>query len=173
MRGAELLERPALARERPQLELGGAERADLGACLAECLDRLAVAVRLGERLGPRELRLDPRPHVRGDAVLEVLVVDAEPFGEPGDRVGGRARLAALDLAHVLLREAVARELGLGQSRRDAQRAHAARHARGRAGRGRPVSGGRIAHPAVTQPATCLSVPRRGELDASSLGFMVK
>ena len=93
VRGAELLECPALARERPQLELGGAERADLRAHLAERVDRLAVAVRLGERLRLRELRLDTRPHVRRHAVLEVLVVDAEPLGEPRDRVGRRPCLA--------------------------------------------------------------------------------
>src|SRR4029079_13270601 len=104
--------------------------------LAERLDRLAVAVCLGEGLRPCEPRLDPRPHVGRHAVLEILVVDAEPagrrravveilvaaaepLGEPRDRVGRRPCLAALDLAHVLLRETLARELGLGQPRPDA------------------------------------------------------
>ena len=44
----------------------------------------------------------------------------ERDGEPLDRLGRRARLAALDLGDVLLREAVACELGLGQSGRDAE-----------------------------------------------------
>ncbi len=128
------------------------------------------------RRAPRPARacLDPRSHVGGHAVLEVLHVDAEPLCQPGDRVGGRAGLAALDLTHVLLGEACARELGLGQSRRDAQRPHAVADPAASRRRRRPVSGGRIAHPAVTQPATCLSaLPRRGELHASNLGFMVK
>src|SRR4029079_8149385 len=131
--------------------------------LAERLDRLAVAVCLGEGLRPCEPRLDPRPHVGRHAVLEILVVDNEPRGEPRDRVGRRPCLAALDLAHVLLRETLARELGLGQPGRDSEGAHALADA-ARTPRGSwPGSGGRVAHSAVTQAATSpTALPRWGE-----------
>ena len=52
-------------------------------------------------------------------------IDAEPFGEPGDGRLGRTCLAALDLADVLLREPLARELRLRQAGRDTERADAA------------------------------------------------
>src|SRR5206468_7294906 len=47
-------------------------------------------------------------------------IDAEPLGEPLDRLVGRPRLAALDLADVLLGEALARELRLRHPGRDTQ-----------------------------------------------------
>ena len=149
--GAHLLERPAFARERPHLQLRGAELGELAACLAEELDRLAVAVRLGERLGARQQRLDAGPVVDGDTVEQELRVDPEPLGEPGDRLAGRARLPALDLAHVLLREASAGERGLRQAGGDAQRANARTDAPGRAGAAADRVGGRIAHTVFTQP----------------------
>jgi hypothetical protein len=46
------------------------------------------------------------------------------LGEPFDRLRGRARLTALDLADVLLREAIAGELRLRQPSGDAQQAQA-------------------------------------------------
>ena len=81
-------------------------------------------MRLGERLGPGEQRLDAIAVVDGDAVEQELRVDGEPLRQPGDRLVGRPRLAALDLADVLLREAVAGERGLRQAGGDAQRADA-------------------------------------------------
>ena len=78
----------------------------------------------GQRLGVLELRLDLRPLLRRDAGGEEDRIDAEPLGEPGDGRLRRARLAALDLADVLLREARARELRLREAGRHAQRAHA-------------------------------------------------
>ena len=50
--------------------------------------------------------------VSRDAVREEAGVDAEPRSDPLDRLARRARLAALDLGDVLLREALARELAL-------------------------------------------------------------
>jgi hypothetical protein len=64
--------------------------------------------------------------------FEGNAVDAEPGREPDEGGLGRPRLAQLDLADVLLREAVAAEVGLGQARARAERAHARAHARGRA-----------------------------------------
>jgi hypothetical protein len=61
---------------------------------------------------------------RGDALLEEGSVDTQPLGQPGDRLAGRARLPALDLAHVLLREAFAGELRLRHAVVDAKLAHA-------------------------------------------------
>src|SRR5262249_54003759 len=48
----------------------------------------------------------------------------EPLREPADRLCGRTRLAAFDLAHVLLREAAAGELALRQSGCDPELAEA-------------------------------------------------
>ena len=74
----------------------------------------------GQRLGARERGLDPASFVDRDAVREIAAVDAEPVSEPRDGLGGRASLAALDLADVLLGEAIAGEIGLGHPRRYAQ-----------------------------------------------------
>ena len=71
----------------------------------DLLERLVALVRLGEGLGTREHRLDPAALVGRDAVLQEVGVDPEPLREPLDRLARRARLAALDLAHVLLAEA--------------------------------------------------------------------
>ena len=89
-------------------------------------------------------------------MLEVLGVDSEPLGQPRDRLCGRPGLAAFDLAHVLLREALPGKLALRQAGCDPQRTHAiADVPAARMGR-RAGDGGRIAHSAVTQAAD----PRR-------------
>ena len=59
-----------------------------------------------------------------DAVLEVVRVDAEPLGEPLERLRRWPRLAGLDLADVLLRHPLRRELGLRQPAGIAQSADA-------------------------------------------------
>ena len=112
---------PGLAGEGADLELGRSGGADVAAGGGEELGRLQRAVRLGERLGADEQCLDPAAQVGRDAAAEERGVDAELCREPGDRLGGRARLAALDLADVLLREAIARDLGLRQPGSEAQR----------------------------------------------------
>ena len=65
--------------------------------------------------------------------LEQQPLDAEPRGEPIEHLVGRHRLAALDLAHVLLREPSSRELDLRHPRRPAQVADAAPDSRRRRG----------------------------------------
>src|SRR5207249_6468342 len=75
------------------------------------------------RLRPGEDCLGPGALVARDAAREERRVDTEPAREPADRLGCRARLAALDLRDVLLREAVAGEVGLRQSGGHAQGAY--------------------------------------------------
>src|SRR5439155_23078941 len=111
---------PGLAGEAARLELGSTGRGDGRSNLLELAHRLLVAVGLDERLGTGERGLDPAALVGGDAVREIAGVDVEPAGKPGDRIARRARLPALDLADVLLREALAGELALGQTRCDTQ-----------------------------------------------------
>ena len=69
--------RPGLAGERANLELGRAGGADVAAGRGEELGCLQRAVRLGERLGAREQRLDPAAQVGRDAAAEERGVDAE------------------------------------------------------------------------------------------------
>ena len=144
---ARLLQRPRLARERPHLQsrrsrlLRGRRRSP------ERLDRLLVAVGRGERLGPLELRLDLRPLLGGHTRREEHRIDAELLGQPGDRRLGRPRLAALDLADVLLREPLARELGLCQTCGHAQRADALAQASARVERRRR---GGLVHASISQ-----------------------
>src|SRR5205085_6619685 len=109
-----------LAAQRPHLELGETGGEDGGAGILERRHGLVVAIGLDQRLGTRERRLDPSALVGGDAVREKLAVDAESFRQPLDRLPRRTRLAALDLADVLLRETLARELGLRHPGCDAQ-----------------------------------------------------
>ena len=106
------------------LELRGSRGTDLDADVPEELQRLVGAVGERQRLGAREPCLEPTTRVGRDADGEKVGVDPEPAREPLDGVARRARLAALDLAHVLLRAAVTGELCLGQARRQPQRAHA-------------------------------------------------
>src|SRR3954469_3780377 len=81
----------------------------------ELLDRRVVLMRVRERLGAGQHALDAAALVGGDALLEEAGVGAELGGEPRDRLARGPGLAALDLADVLLRKAVAGEVGLGQA----------------------------------------------------------
>ena len=112
--------RPGLAGQEAGLQLRGAGRGDCGADVLELGDGLLVAMCFDESLRARERCLDAAALVGRDAVGEIPRVDFEPAGEPRDRLSGRARLAALDLAHVLLREPIARELALRQARGNAE-----------------------------------------------------
>jgi hypothetical protein len=85
------------------------------------------------------------PRVGGDAVGEEPGVDAQPRREPLDRLGGRAGLAALDLADVLLGEPVAGELGLREAGGDAKEPEAVSEPRARMGGGGAVGGGDLGH----------------------------
>jgi hypothetical protein len=71
--------------------------------------------RLRDGLRARQQRLDAITLVGGDAVLQEIRVDPEPLREPFDRLARRARLTALDLAHVLLAETRARDVRLRQA----------------------------------------------------------
>ena len=88
------------------------------------LRRLVEAARARQRLGAGERGLDPAALVGRDAVREEGRVDSEPRGQPLDRLSRRAGLPALDLADVLLREALTGQLGLGQPGRHSKLAHA-------------------------------------------------
>ena len=115
--------RPAPTSART-VELGHARRAG-GGNERLVLDRGVVVARgLDQRLGARERALEAAALVGRDAVREETGVDAEPDREPFDRLARRARLAALDLGDVLLREALARELALRQAGGDAELAEA-------------------------------------------------
>ena len=92
-------------------------------------------MRLGERFGAGQRRLDAAALVGRDAVGQVAGVDVEAAREPRDRLAGRTGLAALDLADVLLREPIAGELALCQARGDAQLAHALTEPKGCGTRG--------------------------------------
>jgi hypothetical protein len=75
-------------------------------------------VRLERRLGARDDALDPLALAPVDTRGEELRIDPEPVREPADRLVRGPELIALDLAHVLLREARLGELGLGEPSRD-------------------------------------------------------
>jgi hypothetical protein len=79
---------------------------------------------LAQRLRASESGLDASTLVGGDAAGEKAGINAQALREPLDRFLGRASLATLDLADVLLREALTGEIGLGQTRADAQRSQA-------------------------------------------------
>ena len=116
--------RHRLAVQRAHLQLDGAGAEHGRQRLRVLADRVVERVLLEQRVGAREDRLGLRALVGGDAAREEAGVDPEAQREPVDRLGGRARLAALDLRDVLLREPVARDVGLRQAGGDAQLAQA-------------------------------------------------
>ena len=85
---AVLLERPRLACKGAELEHRRPRTLDGASRLLKRSDRLCVLMRLGERLGAREQRLDLRPLLGRDPDGEEHGIDSEAFGEPGD---GRPR----------------------------------------------------------------------------------
>src|SRR5207245_10637782 len=89
-------------------------RRELEAC--QRFKRLVVLLTLDGGLGAGDRRLDLSVLVPGLSRLQVRDVDAEPLANPAKRLFRRPRLPTLDLAHVLLREAVARQLRLAQPR---------------------------------------------------------
>src|SRR5215217_9457058 len=121
---ADVLAGPRLDREEPNFEVRRAGDEDRRARVLDLLERLLAFVRLGQGLGASEHRFDPAALVGRDTVLEEVGVDAELLREPLDRLPRRARLAALDLAHVFLAEPRAREVRLRESRGHAKLANA-------------------------------------------------
>ena len=97
-------------------------------------------MRLGQCLRAREQRVDATALVGGDPALEKAGIGAELDGQPLDRLARGPGLAALDLADVLLREAVAGEVGLRQAGGDAQLPHALAQAIARVGAAAGVRG---------------------------------
>jgi hypothetical protein len=109
--------RPGLCKERTELEFACLRR-ELQA--GERFERLLVLLTLDGSLGTRDRGLDLRILVPGLTGLEIGDVDAETLTDPGKSLFRRPRLPALDLAHVLLREALAGQLGLRQPRGNAK-----------------------------------------------------
>src|SRR5207247_1811333 len=138
-----------LARQEARFELGKPGRKHRRTDPLELLERFLVPPSLEQRIGAGERRLDAATLVGVDAVRQITRVDAEPVGEPADCLGGRLRLAPLDLADVLLREAVAGQLGLGHSTCHPQLPETLPEAKSRLGSRRPLllltDGGRIIH----------------------------
>ena len=108
---------PSLREQGSELELASL-RGELQA--GQRFEGFVVLLTLDCGLGSGDRGLDFRVLVPGLAGLEIRDVDAEPLADPGKRLFRRPRLPALDLAHVLLREAVARQLGLRQPRGNAK-----------------------------------------------------
>ena len=138
---AERHPRPALCEKRAELERRDRDGGERNADLVDLGDDLIVGIGLDRCLRAGDDALHALPFTRGDAGLEDRRVDAEPAREPFDGLARRARLPALDLADVLLREALAGELRLRQPARNAQLADALAH-RG-AGGGGGVDGGEL------------------------------
>src|SRR5439155_9308627 len=116
--GAHLCETAAARRTHVQLRHAGC--AGRGDQRLERFRGFRVLLRLVQRLGAREGSLEPGALVGRDAAGEEAGVDSQAVGQPLDRALRRARLAALDLRDVLLREALARELALCQAGGDAE-----------------------------------------------------
>ena len=79
---------------------------------------------LHEVLRIAQRRVEQLDVLAAHAVLEEPGIGREALGQPLERLPRRARLATLDLAHVLLRETPGRELGLAQPRGAAERTNA-------------------------------------------------
>src|SRR4029077_1380737 len=125
--------RPRLARELANLELGDTRREHRALAVLVLGDRLFVSVGLGQGLCAREHRVASPALVRGTPALEKAGIDPELDGEPLDRLARGPGLTALDLADVLLREPVPREVGLRQAGGHAQLPHALAEAVARVG----------------------------------------
>src|SRR5207248_2841937 len=112
--------RTCRAVERANLELRQARRAGGDEQRIELLLRLVVTAGLEQGLGARERRVEAAAPVGRDAVGQEAGIDPEPLGEPVDRLARGTGLAALDLADVLLREALPGQVALRHRRCDAQ-----------------------------------------------------
>ena len=153
-----------LAVQRAHLQLARARAEHRRQGLRVLADRVAERVLLEQRVGARQDRLGLRPLVGGDAAREEPRVDAQPEGEPVDRLGGRARLAALDLRDVLLREPLARDVRLRQAGGDAQLAQALAEACTRGGARTPACAGPVDAEAVLPRAAREVIGRRSVQD---------
>jgi hypothetical protein len=108
--------RPGLAGQRAQLQLEHDLVGDQLPRVDVLLHGFGEALVLDQGLAAGESGLDAAALVGGDAGLEEERVDVQLPRQVLDRLGGRASFPQLDLADVLLREAVAGQLGLRQAR---------------------------------------------------------
>ena len=111
-------------REDAHVKISQACGTDAGAQLDELILRFVVAAGLEQRFRPGDGAFEAAAVVGRDAVGEKTRIDPEPNGEPIDRLSRGARLAALDLADVFLREALAGEIALCQPGGNAELAQA-------------------------------------------------
>jgi hypothetical protein len=109
--------RPGLCEQRAEFEFARFRR-ELQA--GQRFERVVVLLAFDGGLGTRDCGLDLGLLIPGLSCLQIGDVDAQPLADPGKRLFRRARLPALDLAHVLLREALARQFGLRQPRGNAK-----------------------------------------------------
>src|SRR5829696_1574903 len=105
---------PGLAAEDPDVQLDGAGSEHSRKRLRVLLDGRGVLLVGRQRVGAGENGLGARTAVGRDAAREKRRIDAQARREPLDGLRRRTRLPALDLRDVLLRETVAREVGLRQ-----------------------------------------------------------
>src|SRR5829696_1187784 len=105
---------PGLAAEDPDVQLDGAGSEHSRKRLRVLLDGGGVLLVGRQRVGAGENGLGARTAVGRDAAREKRRIDAQARREPLDGLRRRTRLPALDLRDVLLRETVAREVGLRQ-----------------------------------------------------------
>ncbi len=120
---AECGARRRLREQRPQFELRAPPRLRSGQAVKD-RQGLVVPGAVDRGLGPDDKPGGALRLLRGRARLEERLVDAEPFGQPLERSGRRPGPAALDLAHVLLRDPVPRDLGLREAPGDPELPHA-------------------------------------------------
>ena len=120
------------------MQLDGAGAEDGGQRPRVLLDRLVEASLFEQRVRAGEDRLGLGALVGGDPALEEAGVDPEAQGEPFGRLDSRAGLPALDLGDVLLGEAVAGDVGLGETGGDPKLAEAFAEARCPCSLGSPV-----------------------------------
>jgi hypothetical protein len=105
--------------ERPQIEVRFEDRIVVRESI-ENRDRVVELPRPNRSFRARDHARNPFVLRGGDAGLEEAPRDLEPLGEPLESCLVRPHAAPLDLADVLLREAVDPELALRQPARDAQ-----------------------------------------------------
>src|SRR5207248_1310228 len=140
--------RTCRAVERANLELRQARRPGSDEQGVELLLRLVVTADLEQGLGARERRVEAAAFVGRDAVGQEAGIDPEALGEPVDRLARGTGLAALDLADVLLREALPGQVALRHRRRDAQLAQPLSEPEGRSGGGGGASADVLFHTAA-------------------------
>ena len=115
---------PRFAAQRSELEIFRSSCPGGVPNLRELRRRNRVLAALAKRRCAGELRLPTAALVRGDPRLEQVGVDSELLRQPRNGLRGGPRLAALDLAQVLLAEAARCEVGLRKARRGAEFAQA-------------------------------------------------